>query len=389
MSTSRRIEVMEPLTAADLLAREFPPLRYCVEGLIVEGLTLLAGKPKLGKSWLALLLSVAVAAGGYVLGQLRAERGEVLYLALEDGERRLQQRLRAVLGDDAIPDGWHYQTLWPTIEEEHGGLEALQMWLESHPACRLVIIDTLAKIRPRERPNATLYGQDYGALAPLAELARAYHVALVIVHHTRKAGAEDALDAVSGSTGLTAAADAVLVLQRARGQGDATLSVTGRDIEERELALRFDQTTMQWTLIGDAETLRREREQAAKRADDDWLRGALAGGQRWSTEVIESGKAAGIGRNRLFDAKERIGAKAVKVGRDRWDWKLDTAPTNGASHEPVPPPAGYGQNPSNGTHSSKPQACADCGRPVAIPGFPRCVRCEEVHQEKLGIGPPR
>jgi len=310
-----------PKTAADLLAREFLPPRYAVEGLIVEGLSLLVGKPKLGKSWLGLAMSVAVAAGGYVLGTLRAEQGEALYLALEDGDRRLQGRLRAVLGDAGAPAGWHYVTAWPTLDE--GGIEMLQEWLTAHPQCRLVVIDTFKRVRPKERGNLSAYGQDYDALVPLADLARAYRLALVAVHHTRKAAADDVLDTVNGSTGLAAAADAVLVLQRARGQVEATLSVTGRDIEERELALRFDPTLMAWTLVGDAEVLRREREDAGRRADDDWLRAALADGPRWSVELLEAAKAVPIGRNRLFEAKERIGARAVKDGRNRWQWVLE------------------------------------------------------------------
>jgi hypothetical protein len=256
-------------TAADLLARDFPAPRYAVEGLLAEGVSVLAGRPKLGKSWLALALSVAVAAGGRALGSIPVERGPVLYLALEDGERRLQTRLRLVLRGEPAPPGWHYQTAWPTVDD--GGVPALAAWLAAHPDCRLVVIDTLKRIRPRERVGASLYGQDYDALAPLADLAREHRVCILVVHHTRKAAADDMLDMVSGSTGLTAAADAVLVLQRARGQADATLAVTGRDIEERELALQRDSLTMGWTLMGDAADYRLSNE---RRAILDVLRAA-------------------------------------------------------------------------------------------------------------------
>jgi AAA domain/3'-5' exonuclease/Domain of unknown function (DUF3854) len=246
------------LSAAELMALEFPKPRWIVPGIIPEGTTILAGKPKMGKSWLALGTSVAVAAGGVALGTKKVERGAVLYLALEDNPRRLQSRLKKLLPGGAAPEGLELATQWPRLGE--GGLDALEAWLNAHSDARLVVIDTLAKIRAGQS-GKNLYKEDYEAVEPLVELAADHNVAILIVHHLRKLGAEDPLDQVSGSMGLTGGADGALVLNRERGRADAYLYVTGRDIEEeKELALSWDSTTATWKIAGDAEEYRSSQE---------------------------------------------------------------------------------------------------------------------------------
>ena len=125
-----------------------------------------------------------------------------------------------------------------------------------------MVIDTLARVRPRRRPGADLYEEDAALGAQLQALAIKHSVALVMVHHVRKALADDFLDTVSGSTGLTGVADAVLVLTRQRGEADAVLHVTGRDIEEASHALQFDPQRGLWSLLGSAEVyaLTKERQ---------------------------------------------------------------------------------------------------------------------------------
>lgn len=128
------------------------PVRWVVPGMVPEGVALLAGKPKLGKSWLAMGLRVAVASGGVAFGNVRVEKGSALYLALEDKERRLQFRLKKILARTEVPDGLHYSVECPRLDE--GGVEAVEGWLRSRPDARLVVIDNLAKIRPRQRRGA-------------------------------------------------------------------------------------------------------------------------------------------------------------------------------------------------------------------------------------------
>lgn len=248
-------QTAETFTAADLLATELPPVRWAVPGVLPEGVTILAGKPKLGKSWLALGLCVAVASGGKALGSIQVERGEALYLALEDNRRRLQRRLCMLLGDGPAPEGLHLRLHSERLDQ--GGAEALGVWLAGHPGCRLVVIDTLKKVRPKEAGRRAVYDSDYEALEPLLPVAAEHGVSILVVHHLRKMDADDPLDAISGSTGLTGGVDGTLILARERGQADAYLHIDGRDVEEpRELALRWDRNVASWTVVGDAEDFR-------------------------------------------------------------------------------------------------------------------------------------
>ena len=246
-------------TAAELMAEELPEVKWVAPGLIPEGVTLLAGKPKLGKSWLAYGVAVAVASGGVALGTKPVERGEVLYLALEDNRRRLQKRLKKLLAGDTAPEGLHIATEWPRMDE--GGAKALGEWLEAVPGTRLVVVDILKRVRPRTSPNRSVYEADYEALEAMQGLAGEYGVGILVVHHARKLGAAGPLDEISGSTGLSGGADSILVLKRDRGRADAYLHVTGREIEEEaELALRWDAELASWTLAGDAEEYRVSQE---------------------------------------------------------------------------------------------------------------------------------
>jgi len=233
--------------AVDLLAATFPEPRWAVPGILAEGLNLLAGAPKLGKSWLAMNMCVAVAAGGRALGKVKVEQGEALYLALEDPPRRLQQRLRMVLARDSVPPGLHFETAWERLTD--GGTQRLAAWLKAHPACRLVVIDVLAKVRGQVDDRSSRYDADFQAMNMLKSLADHHSVAILVLHHTRKAASDDFLDTVSGTHGLAGAADAVLVMRRARNSADAVLHITGRDVEEAEHAMRFDPTRGTWTLL--------------------------------------------------------------------------------------------------------------------------------------------
>lgn len=237
-------------SAADLLAKEFPEPKFAVYGLFSEGVTIFAGKPKAGKSWCGLGIAIAVASGGLALDSLRVEQGDVLYLALEDGERRLQTRLQQILGNSSTPTKLEVATQWNQLNE--GGLDALENWLMSRPDARLIVIDTLKRVRPKGNGRAQIYDNDYDALSPLGDLARKYGVSIVVIHHTRKADSDDPLDLISGSYGLSGSADGVLVLKRVQSQTEATLYATGRDFETQDFALRWDAAMCGWKIVGDA-----------------------------------------------------------------------------------------------------------------------------------------
>ena len=237
----------------DLLATVFPEPRWAVDTVIPEGGGLLAGRPKSGKSWLALHLALAVGAGETALGRIPVTRGSVFYLALEDGPRRLYNRIRKLGAVQAVPpNGITFATNCP--RSSVGGLEAIDEWLDGHPDARMVVIDTLAKFRDRGASKGSVYDEDYAAMAAVQELAIGRGVAVLGVTHTRKPRGkadnedEDPLDEVQNSTGITGAADAVLVLKRQRGAKAGTLFVTGRDLEERTLQVAMDPDSCRWTI---------------------------------------------------------------------------------------------------------------------------------------------
>jgi hypothetical protein len=230
------------------MREEFPPPRWAVPGLLCEGLNLLAGAPKLGKSWLSLGIGAAIASGEPALGCIDVRRGPVLYCALEDTGRRLQRRRRQMLsaGGKAAPL-LTLETACPTMP--NGGDALIVDWLEDNPSARLVIIDTFEKMRGREVSGLSAYAADYVAAGRFKVLADTYGVPILLIHHVRKQAAEDWQDLVSGTNGLTGAVDATLVLQRSRGQADGVLHVTGRDVEENDYAMSFDARSGAWTKL--------------------------------------------------------------------------------------------------------------------------------------------
>lgn len=257
-------------SGAELLTMQLPEPKWAIEGILPEGLSILGGKPKMGKSWLALGLSVAVATGGRVLDRIQVEKGDVLYLGLEDNPRRLQNRLNKVIAGDITTklDNITLSTEWPRLDGSC--LTMLRGWLATHPSARLIVIDTLARIKPRRRgSNGSSYDEDYTSIEGLQQLANECGVAILVITHLRKMEAADPLDTLNATLGLSGAADAILILKRERGQHDATLFVSGRDVEEQELALSFDKSSATWSVLGEADEYRQSE---ARREIIDILR---------------------------------------------------------------------------------------------------------------------
>ncbi len=243
-------------SAATLQKKVFPPLAWVVPGYLPQGLTILAGRPKLGKSWLALDLAAAVARGGYTLGDVKCAPGDVLYAALEDTPRRLQDRMGKVVTGGPWPE--RLDLLCDLRRADEGGVDLVRSWLEAAKAPRLVIIDTIAKVRPGKGRDEGNYDADYAAVTAWKALADEFEVAVVLIHHVRKMGADDPLEMVSGTNGLTGAADAILILNR-DSQG-CTLCGRGRDLEEFDRAVQFDRETCRWRALGEASEVRRSDE---------------------------------------------------------------------------------------------------------------------------------
>jgi hypothetical protein len=327
--TTHRIEII----GADELARtELPEPNWAVPGLIPEGATILAGPPKVGKSWLALATAWAVASGGFVLGSIRVEPGEALYFGLEDTKRRLKARLAMLGMGEAQPPGLLLTTNLPRLDA--GGTEALREVFGSRPMLRLAVIDTLARVRPERRRGGDIYAEDAAMVASLQRLAFEYGIALLLVTHTRKANPRldgDALETVTGTSGLTGAADAVAVLRRGRLNRTATLAITGRDLEERELALTFSPDSGTWAIVGDAAEVARTDEQ---RAVIETLRkwGSPTGmrPQDIATAIPKSVSAVKMQLHRMVDA-----GLVVRVGRGSYTLPVTTV-TGVTTATPVP-----------------------------------------------------
>jgi hypothetical protein len=248
-------------SAADLRTKTFAPVRYLVPGYLAEGCTILAGRPKVGKSWFMLDVGLAVAGGGTVFGR-KAEQGDVLYLGLEDNERRLRSRITKILGMFAEwPSRFHYATEWHRADQ--GGVHYVEEWIKGVPAPRLIVVDVLAKFRSPAGPKTAAYDADYAAIAGLQTLASRYNVAVVIVHHLRKSGSEsgDPFEKISGTLGLSGAADSILILDK--DANGCTLYGRGRDVEEIERAVTFDKESCRWQLLGEASEVRKSDERRA------------------------------------------------------------------------------------------------------------------------------
>ena len=227
----------------------FPPLAYAIPGLVAEGLTFNAGPPKVGKSWELLDFALALAAGGVALGHIRVgDPRPVFYLALEDGDKRLQDRCRKLLQGGPIPERLHYLT-----KVEPGRvLDTGHEWLARYPDDRpVLLLDTLGKVMPPAVYGESPYDRDYRIGSELKRLADEITGASVIVnHHDRKAYSDDFIHAISGTNGLAGAADTIIVIARRRHETEGTIQVTGRDIAEGEYAVTF-QDGCQWVSTAD------------------------------------------------------------------------------------------------------------------------------------------
>lgn len=249
-------------SAFELGRKEFPPIRFIVPGYVPEGCTILAGRPKLGKSWLALDMALAVAKGSECLG-VSCDPGAVLYLALEDNQRRLQSRLQKLSPareETPWPRALNLATEWK--RHDAGGLEDIRSWAGSVENPRLVIVDVLAQFRGGRANTETQYESDYAAVKGLQEIAGELQIGVIIVHHVKKgAGETDPFEKVSGTLGLTGAADTTIVLDR--DSSGCTVYCRGRDVQEYERAVSFDKIDCRWTVQGDVASVRRTDERTA------------------------------------------------------------------------------------------------------------------------------
>jgi len=236
-----------PLSVIDsktLLALDCEPPRFIISRLLPTGLSVLAGSPKVGKSWLSLWLCQQVS-HGLPVWEFDTLKSTVLYLALEDTVDRLHFRLSHITENGT--EDFHFTTNSDSISGAL--LPQLEQFINDKPDTRLIVIDTLQRIRGVDE-NRCGYAFDYDDMNKIKALADRLKIAILLVHHTRKTPDSDPFNTVSGTTGLTGSADTMFVLEKAkRAENSEILHITGRDVEDMQINIEFDRERKIWQFV--------------------------------------------------------------------------------------------------------------------------------------------
>ena len=246
-------------SAESLCSRYVEPPKYIVPGLITYGITILASPPKFGKSWMCLDMALSVATGTEFMG-LETSKDGVIYLALEDGDYRLKDRMMKVANGRSIPGNLYLVKEAPILRD--GLLKKIKALICSKKDhIGMIIIDTLQKIRGVAGKTEGAYGYDYRELAQVHQFALDMGLAIVLVHHLNKVGDNsDFVSRLNGTTGISGAADTIITLTRAsRGADETKMSITGRDIQERVLIIKLDVGHFRWICLGEEKSLEKDK----------------------------------------------------------------------------------------------------------------------------------
>lgn len=238
------MDYLYTVSHSELLDTAFPPRAQIVNDLLCAGTYLFAGAPKVGKSFFMAQLGYHVSSG-IPLWEYPVHKGTVLYLALEDNYARLQKRLSRMFGTDCI-DGFHFATHAKNLND---GLEGqLKSFMKAHPDTKLIIIDTLQKIREVGGEKFS-YASDYEIVTKLKKFSDEHNICVLLVHHTRKQTADDCFETISGTNGLLGAADGAFIMQKEkRTDNKAVLDIVGRDQQDQRLHLSFERESCLWKL---------------------------------------------------------------------------------------------------------------------------------------------
>ena len=252
-----KLKELQTIDAEELASQPLPPPSFIVDGLIPYGLCVLAGPSKCGKSWLMLWLCMHVSQG-LPIWERKTQKCDVLYLCLEDTYARIQRRMYR-LNEESVPE----LRLGVISEKLHCGLEEqIEQHLSKYPNTKLVVIDTLQKVRKANSTDSNMYAADYEDISALKRIADQRSIAIVLVHHLRKLkDSSDPFNELSGSTGLMGALDTCLLMKRTnRAEETAKLLVTERDIEDQDFVLRFHDCA--WDYIGEVDVQEAQQAEA-------------------------------------------------------------------------------------------------------------------------------
>jgi len=350
---------LKSITARDLQSKEFDTLYYAVEGMIPEGESVIAAPPKTGKSWLMLDMCLKIARGENFLG-FKTNQSDTLYLALEDGDNFEQERLNHVLNNEPAPANFHFvfSNVMPMTE---GFLLQLEELIKQLPNVKVVVVDTLQFIKYRQAKNESAYECDYRTGRDLKEFAEKHKLAIVVVTHTTKLiHMEDEMANVSGTNGVTGAADSVIVLNKEkRTSKEAKMFITGRKVRQSMHNIVFNDSTCQWEYIGAAIEEDRNEKEARARLDyyqTSPLRAAIveiastidAPWQGRASGLIQEALLRGIGIREtakeiggfingmqgLFMDEDGVQIEKIKNGTGPWIYKIYPKNINDSDEPP-------------------------------------------------------
>lgn len=261
--SKKKQEVQKPyqeinlVSALDLQKAELPPVEYLIEDILPQGTSILTAASKIGKSWLVLDMGLKIAAGERFFNKKTKQTG-VLYLALEDSYTRLQDRMNKVLNDNPPPENFYFLTEVPNLENDL--LAELEAILTKYPEIKLIIIDTLQKIRGQALLRESAYQQDYREMGMIKKFADKHRISIFLVHHNRKlVDDSDPFNMISGTNGIMGSADTIFVItKKSRNDKKAVLHITGRDVLQNDIVICFNEITSRWDIIGYKEKINRE-----------------------------------------------------------------------------------------------------------------------------------
>lgn len=240
---NKKLDIIDAETLVDM---RLEPVKFSIENILPQGIAMISGAPKIGKSWLMLDWCLKIAKGEPVWN-FKTNQGTALYLCLEDNWNRIQNRLLNIA--DEVPNNLFFAVSSCSLAD--GLAEQIENFVHEHDDTVLIVIDTFQMVRSAEKD--TNYANDYQEIVHLKSLADKLKITVLLVHHLRKQNDSDPLNKISGTTGISGALDTTLILERKeRNQNKAVLICTGRDIEHRELELCFSRENHTWEFISDS-----------------------------------------------------------------------------------------------------------------------------------------
>lgn len=318
------------ISAPDLQKADLPPVKFLVNDILPEGTSLIAAPSKIGKSWFVLDMGLSIASGRTFLSHSTNKNG-VLYLALEDSEARLQDRMNKILAGNPPPQFFYFMTKAPNLDD--GLIDMLEYRISVNPEIKLIIIDTLQKIRGQALRNESGYAQDYREMGVIKDFADKHSISTFFVHHTRKMKDEDdPFNMISGTNGIMGAADtAYALIKEKREDENAVLHVTGRDVAQTNDLITFNKEEWKWKRLGNADWIAQQNEKlefeqnpivktiryAVESSENGWWSGK-------ASELLELGEFVTGGS--IADSPQKIGyalkkleSKLMEYGNIRMD----------------------------------------------------------------------